>query len=110
LRSPGHDGGTTTTRSTPASVISGTSFSMVKGSGSCGVMPGTHFQSGVSAFHRWIWASTISRLRAGWAAGACADPGCAPCAASAAPAPSVVLMKPRRDNMDEPSPGQRLNF
>ena len=35
-----------TTRSTPASSISGTSFSMVNGSGNCGLRPGTHFQSG----------------------------------------------------------------
>ena len=42
-----------TTRSTPASSISGTSFSMVNGSGNCGFRPGTHFQSSDSAFHRW---------------------------------------------------------
>ena len=41
-----------TTRSTPASSIKGTSFSMVNGSGNCGLRPGTHFQSSDSAFHR----------------------------------------------------------
>ena len=30
-------------------------------------MPGTRFQSSLSAFHRWIWASTIKRLRPDWA-------------------------------------------
>jgi hypothetical protein len=65
LRSPGQDGGTITARSTPASSINGTSFSMVNGSGICGFMPGTHGQSGDSAFHKWTWASTISRLRGG---------------------------------------------
>ena len=83
-----------TTRSTPASSIIGTSFSMVNGSGSCGLAPGTHGQSGDSAFHRWTCASTIIRLRAGCAA-ICGDP----CAASATPAPRVLLRKLRRDNM-----------
>src|SRR5690242_5502518 len=50
-----------TTRSTPASSIIDRSFSMVNGSGNCGFRPGTHFQSGVSAFHRCAWASTIIR-------------------------------------------------
>src|SRR6516165_5456302 len=43
----------------PASSIIGTSFSMVNGSGSCGLRPGTHGQSGLSAFHKWTCASTI---------------------------------------------------
>src|ERR1051326_5666261 len=50
-----------TTRSPPASPIIGRSFSIVNGSGNCGFRPGTHFQSGVSAFHRCAWASTIMR-------------------------------------------------
>ena len=58
-----------TTRSTPASSISGTSFSMVNGSGICSRALEIHGQSGVSAFHKWTCASTIMRLRAPWAAG-----------------------------------------
>ena len=57
--------GTMTARSTPASSINGTSFSMVNGSGFCGFRPGIHHQSADSAFHRWTCASTISRSRAG---------------------------------------------
>src|SRR6516165_7478662 len=48
-----------TTRSTPASSIIGSSLSMVNGSGSCGLRPGTHGQAGLSAFHKWTCASTI---------------------------------------------------
>ena len=57
-------GGTMTARSTPASFIIGTSFSMLNGSGSCGFKPGTHGQSGDAAFQRWTCASTINRLAA----------------------------------------------
>ena len=38
---------------------------MVNGSGNLRLRPGTHGQSGDSAFHRWTCASTIIRLRAG---------------------------------------------
>jgi hypothetical protein len=48
----------TTTRSTLASSISGTSFSIVNGSGICGRISGTHFQSSDAAFQRWTCAST----------------------------------------------------
>jgi hypothetical protein len=42
-----------TTRSTPASSINGTSFSIVNGSGICGGAPVvTQGKSGESAFHR----------------------------------------------------------
>src|SRR5262245_5206648 len=82
----------------PASSISGTSFSMVNGSGICGFMPGTHGQSGDSAFHRCTCASTIRRL-----ACAAAGRGAACCAiASATPAPTVLLRKLRRDSISDP--------
>src|SRR5690242_15827451 len=68
---------------------------MVNGSGSCGLRPGTHFQSGVSAVHRCTWASTIMRLRAGVLI--CASAVLVPAPASASPAPIVPLMKLRRD-------------
>src|SRR5262245_48455612 len=57
---------------------------MVKGSGNYGLASGTQGQSGVFAFHRCTWASTMVRFPAGC--------GRAPCAsvASAAPAASVV--------------------
>src|SRR5262245_57380057 len=70
---------------------------MVKGSGSWGWRPGTHFQSGDSAFHRWTCASTIMR-RSAWA-----DASCVPCAARTAPAPRVVVTKLRRVGMDRSS-------
>src|SRR5947208_1042369 len=83
-----------TARSTPASSIIGTSFSMVKGSGSWGLAPGTHGQSADSAFHRWTCESTIVRLRTG-----CATICWHPCVARARPAPRALLRKLRRDNM-----------
>src|SRR5262245_15855407 len=70
---------------------------MVKGSGSWGLRPGTHFQSGDSAFHRWTCASTIMR-RSAWA-----DASCGPCAARTAPAPRVPVTKLRRVGMDRSS-------
>ena len=85
-----------TTRSTPASSISGSARSIVNGSGSCGLAPGTHGQSGVFAFHRCTCASTIVRFCA-----RCGSAGCTP-AASAAPAPSVVPMNLRRVSMVPP--------
>ena len=63
---------------------------MVNGSGICGFMPGTHFQSSDSAFHRCTWASTMVRL-ADWAV--------ASCDASATPAASEEVTNCRRDNM-----------
>ncbi len=90
MRSPGQDGGTITTRSTPASSIIGTSRSIVNGSGNWGTRPGTHFQSGDSAFHRCTCASVIKR-RSTWARAVLALP-----VASAAPAPSVVVTNCRR--------------
>src|SRR5262245_62330451 len=70
---------------------------MVKGSGSWGWRPGTHFQSGDSAFHRWTCASMIMR-RSAWA-----DASCVPCAARTAPAPRVLVTKLRRVGMDRSS-------
>jgi hypothetical protein len=71
--------------------ISGTSFSMVNGSGICGFTPGTHFQSSVSAFHRCTWASTMVRLA-----------GCAPdfCTANVAPVASAEPRSCRRESMN----------
>src|SRR5262249_31190774 len=77
------------------------SFSMVKGSGICGLRPGTHCQSGDSAFHKCTWASTIMRLRSPCAAGACAAADFEK--VSAAPAPSVLFRKLRRDSICESS-------
>src|SRR5262249_61644926 len=74
---------------------------MVKGSGICGLRPGTHCQSGVSAFHKCTCASTIMRLRSPCVAGACAAADFE--IASAAPAPSVLLRKLRRDSICESS-------
>src|SRR6266403_1168113 len=88
-----------TTRSTPASSIIGTSRSMVKGSGNCGLRPGTHCQSGDSAFHRWTCASTIRR----WAP--CPPAPRGPCAASTAPAPRPLATKLRRLGMGRSSLG-----
>ena len=63
---------------------------MVKGFGICGFMPGTHFQSSNSAFHRCTWASTITRL----------DGAAIPfCEASATPAASAEVPNCRRDIM-----------
>src|SRR5262245_795555 len=70
---------------------------MVKGSGNWGWSPGTHLQSGDSAFHRWTCASTMRR-RLAWAA---ALRG--PCAARTATAPRVLVTKLRRDCMDRSS-------
>src|SRR5262245_44727141 len=70
---------------------------MVNGSGSWGRRPGTHFQSGDSAFHRWTCASTIMR-RSAWA-----DASRAPCAARTAPAPRLLVTKLRRVGMDRSS-------
>ena len=42
----------------------------MNGSGICGFMPGTHFQSSDSGFHRCTCASTMIRLD-GWALVAC---------------------------------------
>jgi hypothetical protein len=71
---------------------------MVNGSGICGFMPGTHGQSGDSAFHRCTCASTIRRL-----ACAAAGRGAACCAvASATLAPTVLLRKLRRDSISHP--------
>src|SRR5262249_3854235 len=72
----------------------------VKGSGICGLRPGTHCQSSDSAFHKCTCASTIMRLRSPCAAGACAAAGFE--IVSAAPAPSVLLRKLRRDSMLNP--------
>jgi hypothetical protein len=63
---------------------------MVNGSGICGFMPGTHFQSSDSAFHRCTWASTMARL-ADWAV--------ASGEASATPAASGEVTNCRRDNI-----------
>src|SRR5207302_229169 len=94
LRSPRSAGVTITTRSTPASSINASAFSMVNGSGICGFAPGTHLKSGASAFHRWTCESTIIRLRA-----ACGAVCWQPCVARARPAPSALAMKWRRDAM-----------
>ena len=56
-----------------------------------------HLNSGVSAFHRWTWESTIIRLRSG-----CEAICWHPCVASARPAPSALVMKLRRDAMLPP--------
>src|SRR5690349_21550314 len=63
---------------------------MVNGSGSCGFMPGTHFQSSDSAFHRCTWASTMVRF----------DCAVASFDASAAVAATVDPTNWRRDSMD----------
>jgi hypothetical protein len=47
-----YPGVTTTARSTPAASINGRARSIVKGSGNCGCMPGTHFQSSLYASQR----------------------------------------------------------
>src|SRR5580658_167428 len=88
-----------TTRSTPASSISGSRRSMVIGSGSCGVRPGTKGQSGVGAFHRWTCASTIMRF-AGFAVARCTPIG----VAKLAPTTAAELINLRRDNIRPPSP------
>src|SRR5512142_1254376 len=62
---------------------------MVNGSGICGFMPGTHFQSSDSAFHRWTCASTMVRL-------ACAVDALV---ASAVVAATVDATNWRRDSM-----------
>src|SRR5437588_6971563 len=79
-----------TTRSTPASSIIGSARSMVNGSGNCGLTPGSQGQSGVFAFQKCTWASTIVRLLAGCGRACCA------LVVIAAPATSVVPMNLRR--------------
>src|SRR5262245_43836861 len=67
---------------------------MVNGSGNCGLAPGTHFQSSLSAFQRWTCESTILPVLP-----FCGVAGGVP-VASAAPAPTVALTKLRRVSME----------
>ena len=59
LRSPSHDGGTSTQASTPAASISRSRSCAVIGSGLCGWCRAGHGRSGVFAAQIWTWESTI---------------------------------------------------
>jgi len=65
---------------------------MVNGSGNCGLAPGSQGQSGVFAFQKCTWASTMVRFPAGCGrAGSALEAAAAP-AASVAPNSRRVIM------------------